>query len=237
MSGKELPKIVDKSPAEIEAAIVAIEASNLPPDIKEFAVSCVRLAVWLPEALLSHKITLSNLRKLVFGQGDKNQRRSKRPKNDRKQPQKEESPTASDDQDAGVSPHTDPVESEGEQPATKPGHGRLAHSAYKNTVEHHILIPDLKPGEPCPMQCGGSLYSPKPGIIVRVQGQNLAAVHKYWIEKLRCALCGYFISAKAPSYIGNDKYDATFKALLALQKYYVAIPFLCFAKHKNGYVV
>lgn len=63
MSGKELPKIVDKSPAEIEAAI---EASNLPPDIKEFAVSCVRLAIWLPDALLSHKITLSNLRKLVL---------------------------------------------------------------------------------------------------------------------------------------------------------------------------
>lgn len=27
----------------------------------------------------------------------------------------------------------------------------------------------------------GNLYSPKPGIIVRVQGRNLAAMHKYWI--------------------------------------------------------
>ena len=58
MSGKELPKIIEKSPAEIEAAIAAIEAFNLSTDIKEFATSCVRLAVWLPEALLS--LTLSN---------------------------------------------------------------------------------------------------------------------------------------------------------------------------------
>lgn len=221
MSGKELPKIVDKSPAEIEAAITAIESSNLQPDIKEFAISCVRLAVWLPDALLSHKITLSNLRKLVFGKGDKNQRRSKKPKNDKEQSQKEKPPVSDNDQTTDVNP----PKAQSEQPATKRGHGRLAHSVYKNTVEHHMLIPDLKAEDPCPRQCGGNLYSPKPGIIVRVQGQNLAAVHKYWIEKLRCALCSYFISAEIPSLIGNEKYDATFKALLVLQKYYVAVPF------------
>ena len=46
MSGKALPKIIEKSPAEIESAVAAIEASNLPPELKEFAVSCVRLAVF-----------------------------------------------------------------------------------------------------------------------------------------------------------------------------------------------
>ncbi len=222
MSGKDLPKIIEKSTAEIEAAIAAIESSNLQPDIKEFAISCVRLAVWLPDALLSHKITLANIRKLVFGQGDKNQRRCKRPNNDKNQPQKEKSSTASGDSNTDASSPSDPIEPEVEQPAKKPGHGRLAHSAYQNTIEHHIQIPDLKAGDPCPTQCGGNLYSPKPGVIVRV---NLAAVHKYWIEKLRCALCGYFISAELPLLIGNEKYDATFKAALALQKYYVAVPF------------
>ncbi len=100
----------------------------------------------------------------------------------------------------------------------------MPHSAYKNTIEHQILVADLTPADHCPMQCGGKLYSIEPGVIVRVKGQNLAAVHKYWIEKLRCALCGHLISAKIPSHIGGDKYDATFKALLALQKYYVAVP-------------
>ena len=225
MSGNELPKIIEKSPAEIEAAIAAIESSNLQPDIKEFAISSVRLAVWLPGALLSHKITLANIRKLVFGQGDKNQHRSKRSKNDKNQPQQEKSSTASGDSNADASFSGDSIEPKAGQPAKKPGHGRLAHSAYKNTIDHHILIPDLKAGYPCPTHCGGNLYSPKPGVIVRVKGQNLAAIHKYWIEKLRCSLCGHFISAKIPALIGNEKYDAAFKAALALQKYYVAVPF------------
>jgi hypothetical protein len=82
----------------------------------------------------------------------------------------------------------------------KPGHGRLPHSAYINTIEHHINC-NFKSGDPCPMLCNGKLYSIDPGVIVRVKGQNLAAVHKYWIEKLRCALCGYIISATTPNHI------------------------------------
>jgi len=54
---------------------------------------------------------------------------------------------------------------------------------------------------------------------------NLAAVHKYWIEKLRCASCSYIVSADIPKHVGTEKYDAAFKAILALQKYYVAVPF------------
>jgi len=74
MSSSELPKIVSKSPVEIEAAIPAIESSNLPPDIKDFVISCIRLSIWPPSELLNHQITVANLRKLVFGRDDKNKR-------------------------------------------------------------------------------------------------------------------------------------------------------------------
>lgn len=109
--------------------------------------------------------------------------------------------------------------------APRPGHGRLLHSVYSNAIEHHLSIPDLKPGDPCSLHCGGKLYSFEPGVLVRLQGQNFAAVHKYWIDKLRCTLCNKIISATIPNHIGHEKYDAAFKAILALQKYYVAIPF------------
>jgi hypothetical protein len=65
MSGNELPKVIDKSQADIDA----IKASDIPNGTKEFAISCIKLAVWLPKALLEHKIKLSNLRKLIFGLG------------------------------------------------------------------------------------------------------------------------------------------------------------------------
>lgn len=100
-----------------------------------------------------------------------------------------------------------------------PGHGRLPHSAYTNSIEYTLAISDFKTGDLCPEQCGGKLYRYDPGILVRIKGQNLAAVHKYWVEKLRCATCGYLMQANIPEQVGKEKYDAAFKAILVLQKY------------------
>jgi hypothetical protein len=38
-------------------------------------------------------------------------------------------------------------------------------------------------------------------------------------------LCGYVFVADIPHHVGSEKYDAAFKAILTLQKYYVAVPF------------
>jgi transposase len=75
--GDELPKVIDKSQADIDTAIAAIKASDIPSGTQDFAISCIRLAVWLPKALLEHKITLFNLRKLIFGLGRRNKKKAK----------------------------------------------------------------------------------------------------------------------------------------------------------------
>jgi hypothetical protein len=188
---------------------------------KEFAISCIRLAVWLPKALIEHKIKLSNLRKLIFGFRRKNKNKST---NDVERPDVKDE--ENNNEDALI--ETESVETEA--PATTnqvsaPGHGRLPHSAYNNTVEHLLLIAAFKAGDTCPMMCGGKLYSIEPGVLVRIRGQNLAVVDKDWIDKLRCALCSYLVLADVPLHVGKEKYDAAFKAILALQKYNVAIPF------------
>lgn len=193
MSGNELPKIIDKSQADIDAAIEAIKTSNIPAGTKEFAISCIRLAVWLPQALLEHKIKLSNLRKLIFGLGRRNKKKSR---NDADQSDVKNETKDSNDLNSMTDPapiSTETAEAINQVAAL--GHGRLPHTAYANTTEHQLAIPILKTGDLCPTQCGGKLYQIEPGILVRVKGQNLAAVHKYWIEKLRCALCGYLVSA------------------------------------------
>ncbi|MEO9204352.1 MAG: transposase [Gammaproteobacteria bacterium] len=222
--GKELPKVVDKSQADIDAAIAAIKASEIESGTKDFAISCIKLAVWLPKALLEHKIKLSNLRRLLFGLG----------KRDKKKPKDGEQSDTTDNakHNTDTTTPTNPESIEMETPVTtneiakpKPGHGRLPHSAYTNTIEHQLTTAEYKAGDPCPMHCSGKLYCIEPGIVVRVKGQNLAAVHKYWIDKLRCASCSYIISADVPNHVGTEKYDAAFKAILALQKYYVAVPF------------
>jgi hypothetical protein len=224
MTGKELPKIIDKSQADIDAAINAIQSSDLSLATKDFAISCIRLAVWLPKALLEQKIKLSNLRKLIFGQGRRN-----RPKPDKggDKPSAEKAEPEPYANNIETTP-TEPAAIESSAPANcakRQGHGRLPHSAYTNAIEHSLTIADFNVGDLCPENCGGKLYRYEPGVLVRVKGQNLAAVHKYWVEKLRCATCGYLVSADVPADVGAEKYDAAFKSVLALQKYYVAVPF------------
>ncbi|HIG0326666.1 TPA: IS66 family transposase [Legionella pneumophila] len=58
-----------------------------------------------------------------------------------------------------------------------------------------------------------------------IKGQNLASVEKYWLEKLRCALCNVLFTADLPSNVNKDKYPPSLKAMLALQKYHMAMPF------------
>jgi transposase len=69
MSDNELPKVIDKSQVDIDTSITNIQTSNFHEDTQDFAISCIRLSVCFPKALLEKKINLSNLRKLVFGRG------------------------------------------------------------------------------------------------------------------------------------------------------------------------
>jgi len=184
--GNELPKVIDKSQADIDAAIAAIKASEIESGTKDFAISCIKLAVWLPKALLEHKIKLSNLRKLIFGFGNKNKKKMK-------DTEKSNTPNDFNNNDTTIPWNVELIETEtppsanNEISKSKPGHGRLPHSAYINITEHQLSHAEYKAGDLCPMICGGKLYRIEPGVIVRVKGQNLAAVHKYWIDKLRCA--------------------------------------------------
>jgi transposase len=228
MSGNELLKVIDKSQVDIDTAITNIQTSNLPEDTKDFAISCIKLAVWFPKALLEKKIKLSNLRKLVFGRGKNT---NKKLRNDNTMPVKEpEREHTINDTDVATAEHANSIVPATANSNKLPGHGRLPHSAYSNTTEHMLTISDLKAGDLCPEFCGGKLYRYEPGVLVRVKGQNLAAVYKYWIEKLRCGSCGYLVQAEVPHNVGKEKYDAAFKAVLVLQKYYMAIPF-----HRQAY--
>jgi transposase len=100
----------------------------------------------------------------------------------------------------------------------------MAHTVYENCTEIQLLL-NLTVGDDRPLLCGGKLGLYKPGVIVRIKGQNFVQVYRYYVEKLRCNLCLAVIKAAPPADIGDDKYDASFKAILALMKYYMAMPF------------
>lgn len=68
---KELPMVIEKTQEEVEQVIVLVRSSNLPEGTKTFVIGCINLASWIPRALIEHKITVSNLKRLLFGKGDK----------------------------------------------------------------------------------------------------------------------------------------------------------------------
>jgi transposase len=84
------------------------------------------VAVWLPKALLEQKIKLSNLRKLIFGLGRRNNKKSS---NDAGQSDTKNETKASDD----LNPTEEPASTETTvttNQVPRPGHGRLPHSDF-----------------------------------------------------------------------------------------------------------
>ena len=154
----EMPSVVDKSSEDIDKAIAAIEACDLPAETRSFAISCIRLAVWLPRAFAEHKITLSNLRKLIFGAG----RNKNKPKHDVDNRESESKDDAKNNTDTQDDPSvSEAANDETAQPIDKtsaPGHGRIPHTTYENVTEHHLSIDGLNAGDLCPLICGGKRY-------------------------------------------------------------------------------
>ena len=251
----DLPEIVDKDSSEIKSIIEQIKTSSLPDDVKKFVIKCVELALWLPIFLQSKAISIHRLRTMIFGKGYNKKDVSKETPSvpesgnpvestgghqgsaedsnqnnntagiDKKSNSAETCAIIPDGVSDVVSPDTPAAnDTQKNTPNKKSGHGRNPHTAYTNAIDIRLLL-NLTVGDDCPLLCGGRLGPYKPGIVIRVKGQNFAQAYRYHMEQLRCNLCSVIIKPDRPEDMGDDKYDASFIAMLALMKYYVAVPF------------
>lgn len=128
-------------------------------------------------------------------------------------------------------------DSEGNPPPKekRKGHGRRGANEYTGAETVEIKHAELKPGDPCPKPCDGTLYEQaKPGLVVRVKAGPpfSATVHK--LQKLRCGLCGTIFTAKPPADLGTKKYDESVGSLIALLKYGAGMPFYRLANLQKG---
>ncbi len=105
------------------------------------------------------------------------------------------------------------------------GYGRLGAAAYEGAervVCHHEA---LAVGERCPVCGQGRLYRLPPGGEIRIDGNALLAAIRYEVEKLRCSACGQVFTATLPAETGTEKYSPRARAVLALGRYYLGLPF------------
>ena len=106
------------------------------------------------------------------------------------------------------------------------GHGRNGADAYTGAEKIEVPHESLQPGDPCPKCEEGTVYETgRPGVLVRLVGQAPVEAKVYYLQKLRCNLCGAVFTAEPPEGVGAEKYDATVGSMIALLKYGSGMPF------------
>ena len=122
-------------------------------------------------------------------------------------------------------PRNSPPANPNQNKKPKPGHGRNGAQAYGGAERIKVPHGSLKPGDHCPECLQGKVYLQKdPGLRIRVVGQAPMAARVYELERLRCHLCGEVYEAEAPPEVGEEKYDASAAAMIALLKYGSGVP-------------
>lgn len=108
----------------------------------------------------------------------------------------------------------------------RPGHGRNGASAFTGAKRVRTAHPSLAPGQQCPCCERGRVYvMAEPERLVRITGMAPLGATVYEQEKLRCNGCGEVFTAPAPAGVGEEKYDETATAMVAMLKYGAGMPF------------
>ena len=214
------PEDVQLSREEGEALIARIERNALSAEDRQLLVKVLTFYFWLLFALREAKLSLKRLKALVFGE------KPKKPKppssggaaGGGNQDEREPPTNASQDGSSAVASPTP------EKKALPPGHGRHGADVYRAVQVVECRPEDLAVGERCPACGRGRLYRVLPGVEMRLDGNALLSAVRYELEKLRCSACGQLFTASVPAAAGTEKYTTRARAVLALARYYLGLP-------------
>ena len=199
----KMPKVTKVSQQQMDDFLAAILASNLSEENAEFAKMLIHGNAWMVRQLELGQLSIAKLRKLFQIQGSE-KGSNRKPKHD---------PASSDNKGSDTAEDTK-------------GHGRNSADAYQGAAIVEVDHPELNPGDTCPAEaCDGRLYEmSEPGTFVQVTGSPLASATRYNIQKLRCGICEIVYTAPLPDGVSDKKYDATFIAMLMINKYFMSVP-------------
>jgi len=158
-------------------------------------------------------MTIERLRRMVFGA--------------RTEKTEKIFPAAPKEAGGGSKPSGDDNAAASGQPRERrPGHGRNGADSYPSATKVCVVHGTLHHGDRCPECLRGKLYGqPQPAVLVRIRGMAPLVATRYELERLRCNLCGEVFTAQAPQGVGEQKYDHSATAMIALLKYACGLPF------------
>jgi transposase len=205
---KEKPERIELTVEEVEALIERIRRESLMKPDYGLLVAIVINYFTLDQAHQEQSHTLLRMVNQIFGP--------------RTEKAKEVLKGASSESSQDSSSPTQTASPKG----NPKGHGRNGASAYEGAQK--VCVPHLcyKAGDSCPLCLKGKLYPfGESGVEVRMVGRAPLDATVYELEKLRCNLCGKIFTAQVPEEAGEDKYDETAGAMVALLKYGSGVPF------------
>ena len=105
------------------------------------------------------------------------------------------------------------------------GHGRTKAQDYTGARWMQIPHPQLKAGDPCPQCSKGAVRTQQsPAIALRIVGSPPISATGYAMQRLRCDTCGQVFTAPTPPEAGQEKYDPSVGATVALLRYGSGMP-------------
>jgi transposase len=106
------------------------------------------------------------------------------------------------------------------------GHGRNGVQAYHGAERVRVRHDSLSHGDRCPQCQRGNVYvQHDPRSLIRVTGMAPLSAKVYQLERLRCGACGEVFTATSPEGVGEEKYDESVPAMVAMLKYGAGVPF------------
>jgi len=231
------PQPIEIEQAEVEQLIEKAQQGTLDAAEQKRLVPLLKTLVWLERTLLETRISLSKLKRILFGK--KAEKRSRKPKDpdpgDEGDGSGEGGGSGADegagcnDPAAGTTAATSGLPSDqqtGSSHANKSrGHGRRAAADYPGAPTVCCTHDAHRPGDRCPLCERGQLYLFRSLVRLRFTGQPLALVTRFELEQLRCGTCGALWVAPTPSEVSQETYDVSLKVNLALAHYHLGLPF------------
>jgi hypothetical protein len=223
------PETVDLSQEARDELMQRLTSDTLTADDRALLGKCLNFMAWLQDQLQYAKINLDKLRKL-FNIIPRNRQRNNK-KKDLELPDSDLSDVL-DTTDKNDSMGINTSDNKQPEPRSRTG-GRLSANSYN--ADETIFLPyeQGKTGSPCPEGCGGRLYHYGESVVIRITGQGFAKITRFNLEQVRCSRCGELKTASLPAAY-QQKYDARFKAILSLQKYYLGTPFYAIERFQNA---
>jgi len=193
------PKRIDLSESEANALLDRLAKGQLGPDDHEMLGAMVKSWLWLSGVVQDAKISIQELKKLIFGAKTEKTRKVLKQETADK-----ETSTSKEKSN---------------------GHGRNGSKEYTGAERICLKCSEVSPGDRCP-KCGkGKLYAYEPGEIVCIRGQAPLHATVYEQERLRCNVCGVWFKASTPPEAVGPKYDASAGSMMALLHYGCGFPF------------